>query len=102
MKEIVIRIQINDNGDISTPNVDYAETPQEPEWAAPLPLPAPTAPAAPQNAATVPSCPQHGPMTFHPAKDKPDGKHISARYSCDVKINNEFCPTRPKWIDSAA
>lgn len=52
----------------------------------------------PAAAPSQPSCPQHGPMTFHDAKTKPDGKRVSARYSCDVKIGDEFCPTKAVWL----
>lgn len=90
MREIVIRIQVPDG---VTPVVDYTE--QEPPHMAEMP---PVTSAPVQTTTPLPQCPQHGAMTFHPSKTKPDGKQVSARYSCDVKTNDVYCPTRPVWL----
>lgn len=100
MSEIVIRLSLPEG---VSAGVDYVEsTPQEPPHMAEMPPitsappPAVAQPIAPPPAA--PQCPTHGAMTYHAAKTKPDGKQVSARYSCDEKINGGYCPTRPVWL----
>lgn len=62
-------------------------------------LPAPSGPRPQAEAQGVPSCPSHGPMTYHAAgPNKAGTKQLSASYRCDHKDGDTFCPTKPKWL----
>lgn len=104
-QEVVIRITVPDGVKV---DVDYAEVPPEPSYLAELPpITAPVAPTPPQavpappamSTDVTPQCPQHGAMTFHATKK--DGTPMP-RYSCDAKVGDKYCPTKPVWIKNAA
>lgn len=89
-RTIVIKIELPDG--VQAPDIDFVDALQEPPHMAELP---PVAAAPPP---AQPSCPQHGPMTYHAPGTSKQGKALSARYSCDQKVDGEFCPTKPVWL----
>lgn len=101
--KIVLTIDIPEGATVATPEVDYADLPQEPPMVAaamevfpdavvtPLPRPA---------SLQAPACPLHGPMTRFPAgvSKKPGAKPYNASWRCATKD----CPTKPIWDRDAA
>ena len=86
---IQIRITIPDGATAAMPEVDYQQNGE-------LPGPPPA-----QVVALEHVCVEHGAMTFHAARTKPDGTNVSARYSCDQKMpDNSYCPTKAVWLKS--
>lgn len=100
MKQIKITILIDVPEGVSTPDVDYADVPQEPPELVAIASKvfAEEAKYDPDQIVRpvsqgAPGCPQHGAMTRFPAGTNKAGKPYTASWRCAVAQ----CPTKPIW-----